>query len=276
MEDRPALVRKDAPVTADLQQPTDADAGPRRTSAIGGKPVNLSLVGRETLGDHAGTSSLIMPCPVGSAITVHHFVDCIAVFVPIDSLVKTASMLDLHGSQMLIERTTSAIFEIVRKDPIKFVRIMNEEDFDAKHFPAGYCQEVAAILVRSTFDFIHAYNAQNKERNSSLSLEIRPDPPNLDQASYHAAPPSDVEMIEPAPNTGTMLVSSPVTIGQTDAQSNLTSRSAPKPADRKVAASYCDNCGETGHAKDSCRAGCWACGKHHGFSKPCPYVGCKW
>lgn len=274
MENRPASLGKDAPVTSDLQQQSTDAARPR--SALGGKPVNLSMVGRETLGNHVTTSSLIMPCPVASAITVHHFADCIAVVVPIDSLVKTAAMLDLHGSQMLIERTTSAVYDIVRRDPTKFVRIMNEEDFDAKRFPAGYAQEVAAILIRSTFDFIHGYNAQNKQRNDSPSRTAQPTPPSFEHASEHEAPSNDVEMIEPAPDAGIPLASSPVTVGQADAQPNPVSQSAPTRVDENSNKSICDNCGETGHAKDSCKEGCWACGKHHGFSKPCPHAGCKW
>lgn len=129
-------------------------------SLLGMKPVNLSMLIQESRGSQARGRSSILSCPLDSATTAHHFVNCSAMLRLWTSHVKTASMFrsaripTAHRGDDLCDPTYPAKRPKYARPDHERGRLWCETGF--QRLRAGG----ASILVRSVLNSILSHNAK--------------------------------------------------------------------------------------------------------------------
>lgn len=216
----------------------------------------LSLAGRQIIGDDG--ARLFFPCPASTALTVHHHEDFADIEIPIQYIVKNASLFDLHGAQTLLTRFVDAIKDAVLRLKPKEIRLANPQDFQMNRYETQYAQEIASMCHDSVLTFIRKYNHDVKTQ----------DPPNAEVVNSTEAPAE--KQPAPAGEPLSNVTNTPADRGRdklpestnvpADVPTEQPSRKRKDCSPTKVA--HCDNCGGN-HSRTLCRTGCRSCGKLH-------------
>ena len=211
---------------------------------------HLSLTGRLIIGDDG--AKLFFPCPISTALTVHHHNDFVAIEVPVHYIVRHAGLFDLAGAQRLLTRFVDAIKNAVVRVHPKQIRLANEAEFQVGRFEAGYASEIASMFYSMILGYIDEYNKANisaittaTDMPTGFPMEQQPTLVDERQTEPVSVPASQ----------------------EIDGFTVLVDAATEQPSLKRKASSLiqqtrCDNCGEK-HDKTMCRAACRSCGQLH-------------